>query len=529
MIYDLVIKNGKVIDGTGKKYYNASIGISGDIIQTISDSEIEGKTVINADGLIVAPGFIDVHTHTETGFLKDTLMYSKLSQGVTTDIIGNCGISMFPKPKDKGKLKDFNNYCGELLLGIDDVESDFYDVGEYNNYLIDKKISMNCGILVGHGTIRINALGFADRKASKDEIEIMKNLLENEMQKGALGMSLGLIYPPGSYSDKEELTELAKIIKKYNGVLSSHMRNEGDRIFESVEEMIEVAEKSGSHVHISHLKLMGPKNWKRASELVALIKSARSRGVNITADQYPYQATSTTLAAITPGYLKDGGNTKMVERLLRPNETLLKEIGLLMNSRGGAKCVSIAYTHGNMTEIEGKNIFEISKILNKSEEETVAHILGTCDGKVTAVYHSMSEEDVDYIMSQEDILIASDGFSFEFNEKDRGGVPHPRTFGTFPRFLRLNREKKLLPIEKAIRKITSLPAEYFNLDKNGYIREGYLANITIFDEEEITDKSTFSNPFQESEGINYVIINGKIVIDNKELKNIWNGKVFLKK
>lgn len=524
MSYDIVINNGEIFDGLGNKPFMGSIGIKDGKIIKISNIDLYGKKIIDAEKLAVSPGFIDVHTHTETNFLKDLIMESRISQGITTDIIGNCGISMFPRPEDEAKINDFNNYCSELLLGILEVKEKFSNVEDYIKHLEDIKISLNCGILVGHGALRICAMGFDNREASDKELEYMKNLLEHQLKNGALGMSLGLIYPPGSYSNEKELVELGKIIKKYDAVITSHMRNEGEKVFEAVSEMIRLAEKSGAHVHISHLKLMGPSKWKKAKELVKLIDDAKNRGINISVDQYPYRATSTTLSAVVPDWVQSGGNSKMVERLKNPTKEILDGIADLVEKRGGAEAISIAYTHGNLPEVEGKNIKELSEEYKIGIENTIAKILYDSKGKVNAVYYSMVDEDVDYIMSRQDILIASDSFAFEL--RDRGkGMPHPRTFGTFPRFIRLNREKKLLTLEKAIRKITSLPAKTFGLKNIGSIEEGNFADIVIFDKENITDKSEFSNPFQRAEGIKHLIISGKMAIENEKILNSNDGRV----
>ncbi len=527
MIYDLAINNGIIIDGFSKKRFKGSIGINKSKIIEISNSPLEGRQIINADNLIVAPGFIDIHTHSETGFVLDNRMENKLLQGVTTDIVGNCGISLFPKPKNRKYISDFKDYCSGLLVGMDMLSDEFDNTQEYLDFLLKNKIGINCGVLIGHGSLRICSMGFENREPSKYELNHMMKLLERELEMGALGMSVGLIYPPGSYSNQFELIELSRVLEKYNAILTAHIRNEGSKVFDSVQEIINVSEITGVRAHISHLKLLGPSQWGNAEKLVNMIEDAQKRGINITADQYPYSATSTMLSAVIPQIIQEGGMDIMLERLEESKfETdMLSEIKMLINERGGAERIVIAYTHEMKPEYEGQSLYELGRKLGITPEETVIKILKECHGKVNAVYHSILNKDMNYILGKRDIAIASDGFAFDFENKIGGGRPHPRSFGTFPRFLRLCRENEILPLELAIQKITSIPAKVMKLKNIGEIRVNNYADITILSENEFSDKATFANPFQRPVGLKYVIVSGKIAVKDGEITSQRMGRV----
>ncbi len=314
-MYDLVISDGTIIDGTGAPAYTGSIGINESRIEHISAGRLYGKHTVDARGLTVAPGFIDVHTHSDISFLTGSRMESKIFQGVTTEIVGNCGVSVFPAPDRDDYYKLYRDYISGLLTGADRIKERFKDIGDYRNMLSESGMAVNCGIMVGHGTLRICAMGFEDRKPTGEDMDKMKKLLDFQIKHGALGMSLGLIYPPGSFAGKQELTELAGVIKAHDAVLAVHLRNENDGIFEAVKEMTGIAKATGVHVHISHLKLMGELSRNKAGKLLSLIDIANREGAVVTCDQYPYSASSTTLAVLVPSPIHQGGTGKMLKRL----------------------------------------------------------------------------------------------------------------------------------------------------------------------------------------------------------------------
>lgn len=523
-MYDIVLQNGLIVNGTRSKPYVGSIGIIGERIEEISRNEnLEGDQVIDCSGLVIAPGFIDLHTHSDACPLNESNGESMVNQGVTLQIGGNCGISLIPSTNERGEeIKSFFSRTVEIIP--EDENLNLYNMIDYVSITDEKRQIINTGLLVGHGTLRAAVMGFDDRKATPEEIEAMKILLDEELKGGAFGMSLGLIYPPSSYGDVEEFIELGKVIRDNEGIMTTHMRDEGDGIINSIDEMLEVAEKSGVHMHISHLKLMGTPQWGKSQEILDKIERAREKGAIITADQYPYEASATGLAALVPGWALSGGNAKMLERLAERTPELLEGIETIMNRRGGPERVLIASTHGVMPEFEGKYIKEISESVNLDPVETVIQILLKGKGSIAAVYFSMDMKDIENIMKSMDIAIGSDGLDFNYNLDYN---PHPRSFGTFPRFLKMVRESKIMPLEDAIFKISELPAMILGLVDRGVLRKGNIADVTVFDYEKITDSATYIHSTIKPEGIHHVFVSGKpAILDGNPTEN-REGKVLL--
>lgn len=371
-------------------------------------------------------------------------------------------------------------------------------------------------------------MGFDDREPTKLEMNEMCRILDYELKNGALGLSLGLIYPPGSFSSIYELIRLAEVIKDNAGILAVHMRNEGDHIFEAVDEMLEVARKTGVHLHISHLKLIGKNQWGKSDLLLKKIHEERDNGLNITCDQYPYDATSTSLTALVPRWAHDGGTERMLKRLMGKDTRLDNDIKNEMESRGGASSVVISGTKGYMNELEGLNIEEASKLLGLNPVDTVKNILLTSKGNVAAVYHSLNYEDMLNIMEEMHISIGSDGYAFSLDPKVCKTNPHPRNFGTFPRFLEMVRDKKIMPIEDAIYKMTKLAADTLGIHDRGILRTGKVADITVFDYGKLRDNSTFINSVQKPAGIEHVFVNGRAALLYGKDKFTEGGRVIIK-
>jgi N-acyl-D-amino-acid deacylase len=340
----------------------------------------------------------------------------------------------------------------------------------------------------------------------------MKALLDRELARGAFGMSLGLIYPPSAFARQEELTELAGVLAGRGGLLTVHMRNEGSRVFEAVEEMLEIARLSGVHLQISHLKLMGRPQWGRGAELLAKIRQAREQGVKVTCDQYPYTATSTGLSALVPQWAHGGGFAKMTEHLATGDKGLLRNIAGEINNRGGPQAVLVSSSHGRMKEAEGKTLAELAAMLKLSPEEAAAEVLIRCEGGAGAIYFSLDESDVITILRDMNIAIASDGYAWSFDRKLTSINPHPRSFGTFPRFLQINREKRLMPLEDAVYKITGLPAAILGLPDRGVLKEGNIADITVFDAARVEDRSRYTDSPVKPAGIEHVIVGGRFAL-----------------
>lgn len=372
-------------------------------------------------------------------------------------------------------------------------------------------------------------MGFVDRDPTPEEMERLKALLRRELEAGAFGMSLGLIYPPSSFCKTEELVELAKVLKEYDALLTVHMRSEGPRVFQAVDEMLEITRRSGVHLQISHLKLMGKPQWGRADELLAKLQAAREEGLTITCDQYPYTATSTSMTALLPHWAHDGGVPALIQRLKEPTQRLRDETGAEMENRGGPASILVSGTHGHHPEWEGKTVEQLSQEFQMDPVDTVIQVLEQCDSSVACIYFCINEADMLRIMLDMNICVGSDGYNFSYDRAITCTDPHPRSFGTFPRFLRLVREHELMPLEDAVYKITGLPAQILGLTDRGTLREGAVADITVFDPEKIRDCSEFADSVKKPEGIHYVLVRGNVVLQNGISTECRTGGVLKKR
>jgi len=527
-VYDIVLKGGTVVDGLRSLPFVADVCIKDGRIGAIEDSYTgAAKQQVDVAGRIVSPGFIDIHSHSDASPLVSYETESKLYQGVTLEIVGNCGISISPaSPERRNAITEYFSKTLELPLAGLKVD-DIFTIDDYVRRVHARGCAINYGQLVGHTNLRGSVMGFGDRTPAPEEMAQLKAMLAHEMEHGAFGMALGLIYPPSAYAEKNELVELARVVREHDGILTVHMRNEGPLVFEAVDEMIDITEQSGVHLQISHLKLMGKPQWGRAQELLDKIESARSRGVNITCDQYPYMATSTALTALIPKWAHDGGTGALVERIKVPGERLLAETSREMENRGGPSCVLIASTHGHHPEWEGKTIEQLSAMLGASPVETVMHALLECEAAVSCCYFSISEDDVLTIMKDMNITVASDGYSFSFDRSITTSRPHPRSFGTFPRFLQTVRDNKMMPIEDAVYKMTALPAKILGLSDMGAIKAGNVADITVFDYATVADGSDYIDPIRKPAGIEHVMVNGGFALFNGAQTKERRGRVVL--
>lgn len=497
--YDIIISNGRVVDGSGNPWYEADVAINGERIVRIGDlSSDTGSQVIDANGLIVAPGFIDPHTHALRGILDVPNAESALLQGVTTLTEGNDGTSPFP-------------------------------VDEHYQTIIDKQISPNWGIFVGHGTIRSQIIGAEDRDPTRVELEQMKDMVEQAMQQGALGLSTGLFYVPGSFASTEEIVELSKVAAEHGGIYISHMREEAAQLIDSVNETIRIGEESGIAVQMTHHKVIGVENWGSSIDSLRLVDQARERGIDITIDQYPYTASQTGINALIPQWAQEGGRVRMLERIESPetraaikNEVVLK----ILYDRGGGDPKNIFISRNTWDpSMTGKNLAELTVEagMNPTPEnasEVVFEILK--GGGATAVYHAINTDDVDRIMQHPVTAIGSDGPVGIFGE----GTPHPRQYGTFARVLgHYVRERAVLTLEDAVRKMSSQTARRLGIHNRGLLTEGYYADIAIFDADEIIDKATFEEPHQYAIGIKFVLVNGQVVVEQGRHTGRRPGKI----
>lgn len=520
---DMVIRNGRIVDGTGCLEYYGNIGIKGGRITVIGDFNEPAEMILDAKDHIVAPGFIDIHSHSDVcPFILGAEAKSKLYQGITLEITGNCGISCLPIT-DESRERLTNFFGTALQLPLDGSLQDD-TLNDYAQHLEATLPYTNMGMLIGHGTLRGCVVGMEMGKANIEQIKSMCKILERELKKGAFGMSLGLIYPPSSYGDIDEFVALAQVLKEYEALLTVHMRSESTKIFEAVDEMLEVAKATGVHLEISHLKLIGKSQWGQADKLIQRIRKARAEGINVTCDQYPYTATSTGLSALVPKWAHDGGSGKMCERLTVPDERLLTEIEEEIERRGGPHAVMIVGDRGKHEEFEGKRLDEIAETLQLSPSLAVAKLLIDAGGGVDCCYFCLSEEDMLTIMQEPYIAVGSDGYAYTYDHSYMTTNPHPRSFGTFPRFFQTIREHNMMSIEKAVSKATGVTADILGLKDRGKLRPGYIADIVIFDEKAIRDKSTYIDSLEKPEGINAVILGGTLVLKDGEDAGIRKGE-----
>lgn len=527
----LLIRGALVIDGSNRKPYRGDIAIENDMITEISSSIKGGaKAVIEADGLVAAPGFIDIHSHTDLTVFRQPLAESKALQGVTTEVIGNCGIGCFPV--NDGRKAILHDYLKMHECYLPSGGLSWNDFTQYADRLDRVGLGINLAPLVAHGALRIAILGAEDRTPGNEESERMKDLLIDSLEQGAWGLSTGLIYPPGSFAKTEELVDLARILARYGALYSSHIRGEGTTLMKALDEAIHIGKKSGVRVEVSHLKAMGKENWGRGEEALLKLEKARQEGVNIAADQYPYEATSTSLTALVPHWAHAGGVHELLKRLASPEteEQLRMEILREMEERGGPGRIAIAgIGSAKNVELSGKNISQIAALWNCAPEIAVMRLLREERAAVGATYFSLSDEDVTAILSSDQVSVGSDGMGMNERE-DVGKSTHPRSYGTFPRILGLYvREKGTLSMTKAIHKMTGLNAGRVGVKDRGFIRPGFMADLVLFDPMIIQDRSTYEHPHQYAAGVVYTWVNGCPVVQGGRITGNTPGRVLRKR
>lgn len=531
MNYDILIKNGKIVDGTGSPWFKGDIGIRENKIEAIGNlKNCTASKIINADGKIVSPGFIDSHTHFDLGpftFIdfQDHLLKRRLYQGITTQISGCCGTSPAPLLQNTKvewmKRVNIENFDGVKWLSFK----------EYLDELTKCDLGTNYASYVGHGTIRFNVMGFDDRKPNSDEMEQMKSLLHQAIKDGAIGISTGLIYPPGVFSDTEELVELCSVLSDYNAIYASHMRSESSSWLKSVKEVIEIAEKNNIPGQIHHVKIKHENSKELVKEFFDIVNKARERGVDITFEQYPYKASWTSLDAILPSWTFEGGKIRTLNRL--NNIDILPKIKEdIYKSHGwensddeleGSKNILLIEGDG-FEQFIGKTLYEISEEMKKSPLDCAFEIIIKSNLGASAAYFGMKDDDIKELLKSPLTMIGADS-----GPSLIGASAHPRNNGTFPKILRKYvREEQVLSLEEAVYKMTGLPASRFNFNDRGLIKEGMYADIVIFDENKIKDNATYTDPFGKPEGIDYVLVNGCISIDNGEFTGEVNGMVLRK-
>lgn len=522
--FDLLIVNASIYDGSGSAARRGDIGIRGDRIAAIGRLQREGGAmVIDAQGLAVTPGFVDVHTHTDLQLLAEPKAESKIRQGVTLEIGGNCGDSVFPLSAAGAEevQEEWRREYG--------IQARWSDLAGFYAAISEKGIALNYATLIGHSTIRTAVLGGENRPPTAAELEAMKGYLQGALEQGALGLSTGLEYTPGAFATTEEIIALCQVVARHGGVYATHMRNEDLFVEEALDETLRIGRASGVSVQVSHFKACQQRNWHKTPKLLAAVEAARREGLNVHADRYPYTAYATSLKMLFPLWAREGGNAAFVERL-RNHKRFAEMAGFVRDkiaATGSWASIMItqAYLSGRR-DYQGRNVEELAAAAGEDPLDFTRCLLIEEEGQVGMCGFSMSEEDTRATFAAPYTMVGSDGNAISPSGLLGRGTPHPRYYGTFPRYLgHYVREKKTLPLAEAVRRITALPCEKFGIRERGLLREGFFADIVIFDPVTVIDRATFVEPHQFPLGIDWVIVNGKIVVAGGEQNENLPGRI----
>ena len=511
--FDIIIKNGKILDGTGSLAFKKDIGITGDKIAAITNlNSATSDLIIDAKELIISPGFIDIHTHTDMELLINPYGESKICQGVTTEVSGNCGYSPFPLNDE-----DFTELDKRLSERYN-LHVSWNDITGFLNALEEKKISLNYATFTGQGKLRSYVVGKNDVPPTSEQLETMKQVLSQSIEKGSFGLSTGLEYAPGSYASTEELIELCKVVSKYNGIYATHIRSEDDRVEEAIQEALRICKEADVSLQISHLKACNQSNWHKVDNMLAMIDNAAEAGFPVKADRYPYIAYATGLTTFLPLWSRQGNTEEILARL--EDKEQLTQIEEYANSRGkrigGWSQVVIGGCFTDKNKIwEGKSIQECVATTGKSPFEFIKELLIEEKNRVDIIGFAMDERNLKKVLSSPWVMVASDGSAVAPYGKLSVGKPHPRFYGTFPRVLgKYCRDEKYFNLAAGVKKMTSMPAQKLNLPQRGILKKGYFADLTIFNPKTVIDNATFVDPHKFPTGIEYVIVNGKVTVKN---------------
>jgi N-acyl-D-amino-acid deacylase len=519
--FDLLITNARIIDGTGAPSVTGAVGVRDGRIAAVGAAAGPATRTIDAGGLVLAPGFIDAHSHSDFSLLTDGNAESKIRQGVTTEVIGESG-SVAPR----ARLAAGAEAADTRGTG---VRPDWTDFAGYFAAVERSKISVNLLSYIGLGQVREFVMGNDDRAPTPDELKKMTGLVAKAMKQGAYGVATGLIYSPNAYAKLDELIALSKPAAAAGGIYASHLRYDGDKLREGLEEAIAIGEGAKIPVHVFHFKVTGKQNFGRMKEAIGIIEAARRRGVEVTADQYPYVASSTGLSQTIPPWAHEGGGTKLAERLKDPatRAKIRKEMDdpkpawenrlISAGTWHNVQLASIAERPGAEAykKYEGMRVDDAAKAEKKDPYDFVFDLLIAERGNVGCVWFIIDEDDLKLAMRQPWVSVGSDGSALATSGPLRSGVPHPRNFGTFPRVLgKYVRDEQVIPLEQAVHKMSGLTAAQLHFTDRGVIKDGFAADLVIFDPATVGDRATFTDPFQYSVGINTVIVNGRIVLDN---------------
>ncbi|MFO7794616.1 MAG: N-acyl-D-amino-acid deacylase family protein [Promethearchaeati archaeon] len=521
---DIIIKNGKIIDGTGNPWFYADIGIENERIVKIKQNLDEtSEKEIDARGMIVCPGFIDAHTHSDLVAITNKTAFNYITQGVTTNVIGNCGFTA--APINQNTVSDLISLVApDLDVDLTKLWQSFED---FLNFFDGTRFTINLAPLVGHGTLRIAVMGLEKRMPTPEELTEMKKLIEESMIAGSFGISAGLEYLPGMFAKPSELIELCKVVSNYNGIFAVHVRNEGDLGKDAVDEAIYIAQMAKIPLQISHLKLDGRKNWGKANERLKQLENARENGIDVTTDVYPYTFCMTGIHALFPDWVFENGLDNAVKKLEEEKiKNQLREYyknGTSMLAPSSSEAWdNVILSNAKNPNYKGKSILKVANENNLDIIDAMRDIITTEGIGMLVALQGMNEKDVIEIAQHPLSMVGSDG---EVRDIEDDKI-HPRYYGTYPRYLRkLVFDGNILRLEEAIRKMTSFPANKFEIKNRGLIKEGFFADITIFDPNNLKDQATLEKPNKKSEGIEFVIINGKIVLENGDMKRKYPGRV----
>ena len=514
--FDVVVKNGVVYDGSGAEGQHIDVAIRGDRIAGLGDyKDAKAKDVIDAKGLVVAPGFINMLSHSEESLIQDGRSQSEIRQGVTTEIMGE-GESMGPANEPVRKY---------MIEEQTDIKYDikWNSLADYLKFLEERGVSCNVASFIGAATVRENIIGFKDRQPTPEELDQMRELVRREMEAGALGIASALIYPPGSYAKTEELIEMCKVAAKYQGKYISHLRSEGNQLLEAFDELVRISREASIPAEVYHIKALGQKNWPKLDDLLARIEAAQKEGLNIRANMYTYTAAETALTACLPQWTQDGGMNALYKRLGDPatRKRIATEVkidsdqweNLYTGSGSTDKILLVAFKSAKLKALTGKTLAEVAKMRHKDPVETLMNLILEDRSRIGTVYVVMSEENVKKELAKPWISFCSD----EASQAPQGvflkSNPHPRAYGSFARVLgKYCRDENVISMAEAIRRLSALPATNLGLDQRGMLKEGMFADVVIFDPAAIADRATYENPHQYAMGMKHVFVNGVQVI-----------------
>lgn len=528
MAWSLLFRGGTVIDGTGTPGRRADVAVEGDRIAAVAPSLAgEAARTVDVAGHVVAPGFIDAHSHSDLSYMNCPEAESKLRQGCTTEVVGMCSFSLAPAPAAReGQIRAWAGaFVGEQPLP-------WQTFAQYLDALRAKRPSINVAQFVGHGALRLAAMGPDNRPAGVDDLRAMERFIAEALDAGAFGYSTGLVYPPSAYSVVGELIALAKSMAKRRGLYFSHIRGESSMLLDSFAEAIRIGEESGVGVQIAHVKAAGRENWDRMDGALAMLDAARARGVDVTGDVYPYPAGSTKMDNLIPAWAHDGGIAKLLERLAdRPTRRKIVEECLVDGERwetksmGGVGWDQIQVGTCSKPELEGQNVAAIARQAGTTPAEVMMNLVLDDHAKVTMVVFSQSEANVDRVLQHPAIMVGSDSIGLTTGPGPHRGKPHPRMYGTFPRVLAFARDKKLFPLETAVHKMTGMCAARLRLRDRGVIRSGAFADLAVFDPATVKDEATFTDPHRHPTGLPWVVVNGAVVVDGGRFVAAGTGRV----